>query len=167
MESRHLVDWLRDAHAMEKQAEKMLTAQARRLESYPALQKRIEQHIDETQSQAQKLEHCIGLLDTSPSTIKDLGAEMTAFGQAIGGMMVEDEVIKGSIASYAFENFEIGNYKALIAAADMAGEAEISQICHEILEEEIAMADWLSKHLDETTREFLQRSESDHLRAKT
>lgn len=145
----------------------MLEAQAKRLESYPALQKRIEQHIDETQGQAKKLEHCMGLLDTSTSTMKDLGAQMAAFGQAVGGMMVEDEVIKGSIASYAFENFEIANYKALIAAADMAGEAEISQICHEILEEEVAMANWLSKHLDETTREFLKRSESDDLRAKT
>lgn len=48
MDSKHLVDWLRDAHAMEKQAEKMLKSQAQRLEHYPLLQKRIEEHIDET-----------------------------------------------------------------------------------------------------------------------
>ncbi|WP_447927955.1 ferritin-like domain-containing protein [Vreelandella sp. EE27] len=167
MENKHLLDWLRDAHAMEKQAEQMLSAQARRLESYPELQKRIEQHIDETQGQARKLEHCIGLLDANTSTIKDIGAQMTAFGQAIGGMMAEDEVIKGGIASYAFEHFEIACYKSLIAAADMAGEAEISQICHEILEEEVAMAQWLSKNLEDTTREFLERSDSEGVRSKT
>mgnify|MGYP002716823196 CR=1 FL=1 len=37
----HLLDWLRDAHAMEQQAEKMLKAQAERLEHYPELKARI------------------------------------------------------------------------------------------------------------------------------
>ena len=31
----HLLDWLRDAHAMEQQAEQMLKAQAARIEHYP------------------------------------------------------------------------------------------------------------------------------------
>lgn len=167
MESKHLKDWLRDAHAMEKQAEKMLTSQANRLEHYPQLKQRIEQHIEETKRQAEKLEHCMTLLGTDASTIKDLGAQMTAFGQAIGGMMAEDEVVKGGIASYAFENFEIASYKAIIKAADMASQPEISQVCKEILQEEIAMADWLSKHLDATTQQYLERDENDNLRAKT
>jgi ferritin-like metal-binding protein YciE len=166
MESKHLVDWLRDAHAMEKQAEKMLQSQAHRLEHYPQLQKRIEEHIEETVDQAKKLEHCLALLDADTSTFKDMGAELTAFGQAMGGMMAEDEVVKGGIASYAFENFEIASYKAIIKAADMASQPEVSQVCKEILQEEIAMADWLSKHLDETTQQFLER-DSDDVRAKT
>ena len=33
----NLLSWLRDAHAMEKQAEKMLKAQVARLEHYPKL----------------------------------------------------------------------------------------------------------------------------------
>tara|TARA_R100000049_G_C1878897_1_gene35970 strand:+ start:207 stop:329 length:123 start_codon:yes stop_codon:yes gene_type:complete len=37
MEAKYLEDWLRDAHAMEKQAEEMLKAQAKRIEHYPAL----------------------------------------------------------------------------------------------------------------------------------
>lgn len=36
-----LVQWLRDAHAMEEQAETMLNAQLSRLESYPELSDRI------------------------------------------------------------------------------------------------------------------------------
>ena len=75
--------------------------------------------------------------------------------------------VKGGIASYAFENFEIASYKALIKAADMASQPEVSQVCKEILQEEIAMADWLSKHLDETTQQFLERDNDDDLRAKT
>lgn len=167
MDSKHLEDWLRDAHAMEKQAEKMLKSQASRLEHYPQLQRRIEEHITETQNQSQKLEHCLTLLGTDASAIKDMGAQLTAFGQAVGGMMAGDEVVKGGIASYAFEHFEIANYKALIKTAEMASKPEIAQICKEILQEEIAMADWLSQHLDDTTREFLVRDDDSDLRAKT
>lgn len=167
MDSKHLIDWLRDAHAMEKQAEKMLQSQAHRLESYPQLQRRIDEHIEETLNQSKKLEHCLKLLGADTSTFKDMGAELTAFGQAVGGMMAEDEVVKGGIASYAFENFEIASYKAIIKAAEMAAQPEVAQVCQEILQEEIAMADWLSKHLDEVTQQFLERDKEDNLRAKT
>lgn len=42
----NLLDWLRDAHAMEQQAEKMLKAQSERLENYPQLKARIDEHIE-------------------------------------------------------------------------------------------------------------------------
>ncbi len=41
----HLLDWLRDAHAMEEQAITMLEAQASRLENYPALRRRVQEHL--------------------------------------------------------------------------------------------------------------------------
>lgn len=162
-----LEDWLRDAHAMEKQAEKMLESQASRLEHYPQLKTRIEQHLIETRGQAEKLEQCLALLGTDLSTMKDLGGKLAAFGQAMGGMMAGDEVMKGSLASYAFEHFEIASYKALIQAAEKVGKPEIAAICRDILQQEEAMAEWLAQHLDDTTRLFLERSEQDGLRAKT
>ncbi|WP_346798622.1 ferritin-like domain-containing protein [Halomonas sp. Bachu 37] len=163
---KHLEDWLRDAHAMEKQAEQMLQSQASRIDHYPTLRERIEQHIVETQDQAKKLEECMTLLGVSTSTMKDTGAQLMAFGQAVGGMMAGDEVMKGSLASYSFEHFEIASYKALIQAAERASKPEIAAICKGILQEEEAMAKWLAEHLDETTRKFLERAESDDLTAK-
>lgn len=47
----HYHDWLRDAHAMEKQAESMLESMASRIENYPDIKARIEQHISETKHQ--------------------------------------------------------------------------------------------------------------------
>ena len=41
----NLVDWLRDAHAMEQQPEQMLSAQKSRLENYPKLRTRIEKQM--------------------------------------------------------------------------------------------------------------------------
>uniref|UniRef100_UPI00191242B9 DUF892 family protein n=1 Tax=Klebsiella grimontii TaxID=2058152 RepID=UPI00191242B9 len=42
----HYHDWLRDAHAMEKQAESMLESMAGRIDNYPDLRARIEQHVN-------------------------------------------------------------------------------------------------------------------------
>lgn len=164
---KHLHDWFRDAHAMEQQAEKMLKAQAGRLESYPELRRRIEEHLRETQHQSERLEHCMALMNIDTSILKDIGAKASAFGQAISGVMASDEVLKGSIACYAFENFEIANYKVLIKAAQVLKQEEVARICTEILQEEQAMADWLSQHLEDTTQRFLERSESDELRSKS
>ena len=47
---------------------------------------------------------------------------MAATAQGMGGMFTSDEVVKGGSASYAFEHFEIANYRALIGAADHLGE---------------------------------------------
>lgn len=41
-------NWLRDAHAMEKQAESLLVATIRRLDNEPQLRTRLEQHLYET-----------------------------------------------------------------------------------------------------------------------
>lgn len=39
------LDWLRDAHAMEKHAESLLKAAVLRLTEHPALQTRLEQYL--------------------------------------------------------------------------------------------------------------------------
>jgi len=162
----NLLDWLRDAHAMEQQAEQMLTAQASRLENYPKLRTRIEKHIEETRGQKQLLEEALKSLGGEASTLKDIGGKLMAFGQAVGGMAMSDEVIKGAMSGYVFENLEIATYTVLIAAAKAAGAKEVQQACEKILPQEIAMADWLREHLDELTQAFLDRSEAPGLDAK-
>jgi ferritin-like metal-binding protein YciE len=162
----NLIDWLRDAHAMEQQAEKMLSAQQARLENYPKLRTRIEKHLEETQGQKALLEQTLARLGSEPSTLKDIGGKLMAFGQAVGGMAVSDEVIKGAMAGYVFENVEIAAYTVLIAAAKAAGDVETQQACEQILPQEIAMAEWLKEHLPELTQAFLDRSETPGIEAK-
>lgn len=155
----HLLDWLRDAHAMELQAESMLKAQAGRIENYPKLKMRIEEHLQETLGQQRLLEECIERLGGSTSAVKDTMGKIAAMGQAIGGMTASDEIVKGSMASYVFENMEIASYTTLIAAAGAIGDTQTQRACEQILEQEVAMSKWLLEHLPETTREFLARSE--------
>jgi ferritin-like metal-binding protein YciE len=154
----NLLDWLRDAHAMEQQAEQMLRAQSSRLENYPELKLRIDQHLEETLGQQKLVAQCIERLGGSTSTIKDLAAKVMAFGQAAGGMAVSDEVVKGSIASYVFENLEIASYTSLIAAAEAAGDLETKTACEQILPQEVAMAQWLLDHIPQVTQTYLARA---------
>lgn len=162
----NLLDWLRDAHAMEQQAEKMLKAQSERLENYPQIKARIDEHIEETLGQQQLIDECLTRLGGSASTLKDVGGKLMAFGQAVGGSLMSDEVIKGAMAGYVFENMEVASYTVLIAAAKAAGDAETQAACEKILPQEVAMAQWLLEHLPELTQAFLQRSEAPDTQAK-
>jgi len=154
-----LAQWLRDAHAMEEQAETMLTAQASRLEHYPELRRRIEQHIEETRRQASRVDDCLKRLKTGRSSTKDIAGKLSATMQGLGGMVAGDEVVKGAMAGYVFEHMEISSYTALATAAEEAGEAEIARVCQENLAEEQAMAEWLYEHLPSVTKKFLAREE--------
>lgn len=161
-----LIEWLRDAHAMEAQAETMLNKQASRIENYPDLKARIEQHIVETQNQAKLIEGCLRRYDKSYSGFKDMGGKMMAIGQAMGGMMVNDEIVKGAQMGYVFENLEIASYTILIAAAQAVGDTETQQVCERILEEEVAMAEWLRQHLPQLTQAYLTRTATPDVEAK-
>lgn len=162
----HYHDWLRDAHAMEKQAESMLESMAGRIDNYPDLRSRIEQHVTETKHQITVLEEILDRNNISRSVLKDSMSKMAAFGQSIGGMFPSDEIVKGSISGYVFEQFEIACYTSLLAAANKAGDVASIPAIESILAEERAMADWLLKHIPQTTEEFLLRSEAEGVEAK-
>lgn len=158
MEGRkHLIDWLKDAHGMEQKAESLLQRQAERLKHYPEMKARIERHIEETRSQAQRLEGCITRLNGDTSAMKDFSGKVMANMEAIMNAAAEDEVVKNAIGSYSFEHFEIASYRSLIAAAEAVGDQQTAQVCREILEEELAMASWVEENLPKVTKMYLER----------
>lgn len=163
---KHVLDWLRDAHAMEEQAETMLKAMETRLEHYPELRARITQHIQETRHQAERLRHCIQDLGADTSLLKDMTGKFMATMQGFSGAMASDEVVKGAMFSYAFEHMEIAAYRNLIAAARVVGDTRTASVCEGILAEEIAMAKWLEDHMEAVVSQFLVRSESNPGTAK-
>ena len=161
-----LNQWLRDAHAMEEQAEQMLKTQASRIESYPELAARIRQHLEETRSQRDRLESCIERRGASNSSMKDMAARLSAMMQGMGAMMSSYEVMKGILTSYAFEHFEIASYRILVAAAEAVGDAETARVCEAICREEEAMASWLADHIPGVTQTYLSRESADMDEAK-
>jgi ferritin-like metal-binding protein YciE len=161
-----MVQWLRDAHAMEEQAQTMLSGQLGRLENYPELKARISQHLEETKGQAARLSECLAELGEDISTLKDASGKLTAMAQSLSGVFAGDEVMKGSLASYTFEHMEIASYGILIAAANALGETEVARVCKQNLQEEEEMAKWLKDHVPGTTEQFLTRAASDADSAK-
>jgi ferritin-like metal-binding protein YciE len=161
-----LMEWLRDAHAAEEQAKTMLSGMGSRIQNYPQLKARIEQHERETERHAERVRSCIERRGGSTSTIKDTGAKMLALGQAMSGMFVGDEVMKGTIASTAFEAMEAASYRILIATAREVGDTETARVCEEILREEEAMEIWLKENTAALTQQYLRREETPGVTAK-
>jgi ferritin-like metal-binding protein YciE len=153
----NLMAWLRNAHAMEEQAVTMLTSLASRTGDYPDVKARIESHLGETKRQAEALEECIKRRGGDTSTLKDLAGKVIAFGQGMSGMFVDDEIVKGAMASYTFEHMEAAAYRVLIAAAEAVGDMQTKAVCERILKEELSMASDLEAKLPELTRRYLSR----------
>ncbi|UKE47638.1 MULTISPECIES: ferritin-like domain-containing protein [Xanthomonas translucens group] len=161
-----LLKWLQDAYAMEQEASTMLTATAGRLEHYPQLKARIEQHITETKGQSEQVKRCIDLLGGTTPAIKGALASVMATVHAAGNSMMSDEVAKSLGISYAFEHLEVASYRALVIAAKQADQPQIAEICSTILDQEIAMAEWLIEHQEATVLAFLERERTDAETAK-
>ncbi|WP_234983740.1 ferritin-like domain-containing protein [Pseudacidovorax sp. RU35E] len=155
----HLLDWLRDAHAMEEQAETMLQTASDRLQNYPELKAKMQAHLQETREQARMLRECIQRRGGDTSSMKDMAAKMGAMVQGLGARMADDEVMKVAMSCYAFEHFEVATYRILVAAADMAQDTQTRQVCEDILRQEEATAAWLGERLGVLTQEFLVLSQ--------
>lgn len=155
------MSWLRDAHAAEKQALTMMHGQVNRLEHYPTLRTRIEQHIHETDGQLRILEELLIDRDGNASMIKDVTGCLMAFAQNLGGMMANDEVVKGAIFNHAFEQMEIASYHVLITTAEKLGDTAAAAALHEILQQEEDMAAWLVHNLSSITETYLDRRAAD------
>ncbi|MGE5479819.1 MAG: ferritin-like domain-containing protein [Chloroflexota bacterium] len=162
----NLIDWLKDAHAMEQQAIEILEKQRDRLENYPEAKIRIAQHVEESKKQAERVASCIEMLDGGASTMKDTIGKVSGNISAMMNAMATDEVVKNAIANYSFEHFEIACYKSLIEAAREVGEDHVARVCEQNLNEEIEMAKWCEQNLPIITKEFLHRDEMDSETAK-
>ncbi len=152
----NFVHWLRDAHAMEAGTLDDLQNLTKRIQSYPQLLARIQQHIEESRGQERRLKELLDSMGESTSALKETVTKVAGNVQAAIGTLFSDEALKNAIASYAFEHFEIGNYRALIATAEAAGETRAVAILQQNLREEEEMARWLEQHLPEITRQYLR-----------
>ncbi|WP_149193793.1 ferritin-like domain-containing protein [Luteimonas suaedae] len=161
-----LLKWLQDAYAMEQEAETMMKSMAGRLKHYPELEARIEAHIAETQQQAEEVKGCIERLDGSTPKAKSAAASVMASVQALGNAMMSDEVVKGVGICYGFEHMEAVSYRALVIAAEAAGEPEVGEVCRRIQQQEQAMAEWLLDHHAAIVGEFLAREPAPDATAK-
>jgi ferritin-like metal-binding protein YciE len=153
---RALVDWLRDAHAMERTSVDNLDRLADRFSRHPELAVRFREHWRESLGQVAALEVCLKRLGSDTSTFKDIASRFVGIAQAYAGAISLDEPVKDCLAAYASMHFEIATYVSLRAAALELTETEITRMCDEHLERERAMANWLEQQITQVTLEFLR-----------
>ena len=153
---RVLVDWLRDAHAMERSSVDNLDRLADRFSRHPELSVRFREHWRESLNQVVALEVCLKKLGSDTSTFKDLTSRFVRIAQAYAGAISLDEPVKDCLAAYASTHLEIATYVSLRAAAIELAEPEVAQMCDEHLQRERAMAGWLEEQIAEVTLDFLR-----------
>lgn len=154
------VTGLKNAHAMENQALSIMKPQLSRIENYPEVAEKLQQHIMETEGQISRLEEILSGLNGGHSALKDMALSFSGAMAAVGHTIAGDEILKNSFANYAFENFEIAAYKSLITVAEAGGFNAAVLGLRANLDEEKAMADWLDANLAAVTTKFLSLREA-------
>ncbi len=145
---------LRNAHAMENQALAIMKPQVSRIENYPEVARKLEQHIAETEGQIERLERVLDAHGENKSALKDMALSVGGTMAAMGHTVAPDEIVKNSFANFAFENYEIAAYKSLLALAEAAGDTEAVGLLQSNLEEEEEMARWLDQNIEAVTLQY-------------
>lgn len=151
---------LKNAHAMEHQALSIMKPQLKRIEHYPDVAAELERHITETEGQIERIEHLLGEVDASHSSLKDAALSATGAMAALTHTVANDEILKNSFANFAFENFEIAAYTSLITAAEESTATEAQALLRQSLDEERRMAAWIEQNLPAVTRAYIALSAS-------
>lgn len=151
---------LRNQHAVENQAIELLERQIGRLKNYPEMVGRMRQHVTESKEQARRIEDLLSELGTSHSSLKDTAMSFVANMMAMGHTVAPDEVLKNTLANFAFEQYEIASYVSLLTLAEAVGHNAAKAALNESLREEERMAQWISDHIGPTTLRYVERTEA-------
>jgi hypothetical protein len=95
--------------------------QLSRIENYPQVAAKLDQHIRETGGQISRIEEVLSGLNEDHSSLKDMALSFSGAMAAMGHMMAGDEILKNSFANFAFENFEMAAYNSLLTVAEAGG----------------------------------------------
>jgi ferritin-like metal-binding protein YciE len=152
-----LMQWLRDAHAMEKQAIESIENQIDRLENYPQMQNWARDHVASSQRQREMIRECIERRGGDTSTFKDMAMTIMGNIQEATSFFTSDEVLKNAITDHGFKQYEIASYTSLCSAAEAVADAETARVCDTIIKEEEELAGRLLTILPQVTREYMDR----------
>jgi len=150
-----VIDWLKDAYAMERGLEVTLKKQSESDDYEAQIRSAAARHLEDTRRHARMVESLLKSLGSNTSTVKTGMGIMTESMKGFGTSMARDERIKDLLASYAMEHFEIACYKALVVAAERAHLTEVSETCNQIIDDEELMARTLDDALPMTVQNYL------------
>jgi ferritin-like metal-binding protein YciE len=139
---KQLEKYLGDAHAIEVQAEQMLT-KAIDIGGDPKLSQDYEEHLEQTRGHKARIEERLEARGGSPNTLKDAAMRLGAINWGAFFAAQPDTPAKLAGFAYAFEHLEIAAYQQLRRVADRAGDEATAGTAQTILPEERHAAETL------------------------
>lgn len=127
--------YLRDLHALEGQAEKLLEAGAGRVDD-EHLEAAFRDHLEETRRHRQRIEGLLRERGAEPSRVKDTMLKAGGLNLSAFFAVQPDSTTKLAGFAYAFENLEVAAYELLARVAARAGDEAVVSAAEEILAEE-------------------------------
>jgi ferritin-like metal-binding protein YciE len=150
-----IVDWLRDAYAMERGLETALEKQKNNEDLSRPVRDRAATHLEETRRHAEDVRAALQSLDADTSGLKTGTGVAIQATKGMATKFARDEQVKDLLDAYAMEHFEIACYTALAAAAQQAGLSQVAETCHRIIQDEERMASTLKKALPSEVVSYL------------
>ncbi|HSI79123.1 MAG TPA: DUF892 family protein [Solirubrobacterales bacterium] len=142
-----LVEYLKDAHAMEANVDRMLDGMIKTTED-PEIRGELEHHKEETQQHKQRLEERLQAHGEDASTIKDIAAQSGAFMKGLADVARSEKPGKNARDGFVTEHLEIASYELLERVAKRAGDAETATVARQNRSDEEAMANKIASHWD-------------------
>ena len=141
------INELRDIYHAEKQILKVLPKMTKQA-THPELKQALEQHVDETRGQVERIEQVFELLEVGKRA-KRCEAMEGLIEEARGHMEdIEDKSVLDPamiISQQKIEHYEIAGYGSLVALANQLGHKDAAKLLEQTLQEEKATDEKLNK----------------------
>lgn len=153
-----LIAFIEDAYVMEEQIAQTLRRHIEQGSAAPPeVQRRMQQHLAETELQAKRMRQRLEAYGRDPSALKTTGGQIMGTLMGLLGAVRPDTLARNMRDDYVTEHLEIAAYTLLIAAARAADDQETIKAAEASLREEVVMAEFLSHHLPEALFRSLEQ----------
>jgi ferritin-like metal-binding protein YciE len=156
--TQELIEWLRDAYAMEISMEQMLKRISEDDKATAAVRDVTRTHMEETVRHSASVERCLQMLGADTSNLKTGVATAGEFIKDTLASFASDKRVKDLLSSYAAEHFEIACYTAIRVAAQSVGEIQIVAICDSIIDDEKRTAKRLQECVPDAVSVYLSEA---------
>jgi ferritin-like metal-binding protein YciE len=158
-----LVKHLADMHSIEVQAQAQMKA-APKMAGTDELARMYEEHERETAEQKRMVDERLEAHGESPSKLKDVVAGATAVPFILFAKSQPDTPGKLATHALSYEHMEFAGYELLQRVAQRAGDTETAEVARTIAAQELAMAERIESHFDETVEASLRDKSSEDIR---
>ena len=157
-----LVKHLTDMHSIEVQAQAQMKA-APGMAGTDELASMYAEHERETAEQKRMVDERLEAHGESPSKLKDVVAGATAVPFILFAKSQPDTPGKLAAHALSYEHMEYAGYELLRRVAERAGDSETAQVARTIGDQELAMAERIESHFDETVEASLRDKSPDDM----